>query len=196
MCKPVHCFVLFVLISGIAVGTAGAASPAHERQGAVLGFNVGLGWASVDWKQRGATYESGGEVGGAGALRAGYAFNSQFALTFEGRAWSRDYDEGDITLSTALIVFTWYPGGHGFFLRTGLGGGRGKVTVDVFDPALVWEESGPAFGLGLGHEWRLTRTFALGTALDFNALSIDDFGELTDVTAGFTSLTVQLNWYL
>jgi hypothetical protein len=120
---------------------------AHERQGVLLGFNLGLGGAKVEWDALNSNYETDTETGGAAGIRIGYAFNPQFALSFEGTAWSRDYEDGKITLNTALLDFTWYPQGQGFFLRAGVGAGKAEVTVDIFDPDLSWQENGAALSL-------------------------------------------------
>lgn len=190
--------VAVILLATLVCLTAPAAAGryAHERQGLVLGLNLGLGGAKVEWDEPNLHFETDTETGAAAGIRIGYAFNPQFVLAFEGTAWGRDYDDGQITLTTALVNFTWYPQGQGFFLRAGVGTGRAEVTVDVFDPDLSWEENGPAFRLGLGHEWRLTPRFALGAALDYSDMTFDSFGGLQDVQARFTNVTVQLNWYL
>jgi opacity protein-like surface antigen len=194
--RAVLAAALLAAVAFADVAPARAGSHPHDRQGLLLGFNLGLGVAMVEWDESDQHYETDSEWGGAGGVRIGYAFNEQFALTFEGNGWARDYDEGEITLSSALVKFTWYPSGGGFFARAGVGGGRANVKYELTNPDLSWEEEGPSFSLGLGYEWRLARTFALGTALDYTAFTIDDFGRASDVSVGYTGITVQLNWYL
>ena len=50
-------------------------------------------------------------------------------------------------------------------------------------------ESGGSFGLGGGHEWRLTRKFALGAAVDWYNVD-QDLGKYDIV-----NFTAQFNWY-
>jgi hypothetical protein len=62
---------------------------------------------------------------------------------------------------------------------------------DTSVPGMMLTSAGDGFfGLGGGHEWRLTRTFALGPAIDYGAVGLDDWD------FGFTNFTAQLNWYL
>ena len=54
---------------------------------------------------------------------------------------------------------------------------------------MTTEDSGGSFGLGAGHEWRLTQKFALGVAVDYCTADLDH-GKFE-----FTNLTAQFNWY-
>ena len=192
--------LLLAVAVAVTAAPAAAGSYGHDREGLVLGFNLGLGEAKVEWEDEGFVFESDTESGGAGGIRIGYAFDPRFLLAFEGTGWMREYDDGEITLNTALIMFTWYPQGKGFFLRTGFGAGQAEVTLEGPGFDVTWDEGGGAFDLGLGHEWRLTEKFALGAALDHSIIAIDDFGidgagTATDVKTRYTSVTAQLNWY-
>ena len=176
------CLALVLVLTSAATAMAGLP---HERDGFVIGFNLGAGSARVH-PDAGEEDNSGG---GAGAFRLGWAFANQFMVSLEGTAWVNSENEGDVTLSSSLIDFTWYPAASGFFLRAGLGGGTAEVTFPVVDGELTVSDSGGAFGIGGGHEWRLGGKFALGLALDYHTFSVDggDFD--------FLNGTVQLNWY-
>lgn len=179
-------FGLMVMMVALALPATAGTWP-HERDGFVIGFNAGLGSATA--KIDGAESDNAG--GGAGSFRLGWALNHQFLIGLESTAWTGKTDlDAEITLSSYKLNFTWYPGAKGWFLRTGFGGGSAELKGAIFGQTFSVEDSGGAFGIGGGHEWRLTRKFALGGAVDYNALNVDD------VDFGFVNFTVQFNWYL
>ena len=156
-------YLLAVLAVVLITAPASAESWPHEREGFMIGFNIGGGSATT--KPDEGADDSGG--GGAGAFRLGWAFNDQFVLGFETNAWVGETDlNADLTLSTYLINFTWYPGAKGWFLRAGFGGGTAEVPGDIFDAKVTFTEDGGGVNLGAGHEWRRPWTFALGAAID------------------------------
>jgi len=158
----------------------------HERDGFVIGFNAGGGSATV--KPNTGNEDSGG--GGAGSFRLAWAFANQFMVGYESTAWVGNTDlDGELTLSTHKINFTWYPGGTGWFARAGFGGGNSELTGRILNVDVSVQDSGGAYGLGGGYEWRLTRKFALGAAIDWNTVSLD-YGDFS-----FVNYTAQFNWY-
>ncbi|MCP4573101.1 MAG: porin family protein [bacterium] len=181
MLKSVTVLFLIVLLFA---STALAGRP-HERDGFVIGFNLGGGTAQV--KPDDAPKDDTG--GGAGAFRLGWAFADQFMVGLESAAWVRSEDEWDVTLNSTLVNFTWYPAASGFFLRAGLGGGKAEATIDVGPLDLSASDTGGSYGVGLGHEWRLGEKFALGGALDYHEFEVD--GGKFD----FVNITAQFNWY-
>jgi len=179
--------LIFVILAVVLIAAPAAAeSWPHERDGFTLGFNVGGGSASTK-PDEGADSSSGG---GAGSFRLGWSFSNQFLVGLESTAWVGDTDLGaDLTLMSNLINFTWYPGAKGWFLRAGFGWGEAEVSTKVLNSNVSVSESGGAFGLGAGHEWRLTRKFALGAAVDYATLDLDN-GKFD-----YVNFTAQLNWY-
>lgn len=177
--------VCLVLLLVLTTATAALAGRPHERDGFVIGFNLGAGSARVH-PDEGEDDDSGGA---AAAFRLGWAFADQFMVGMESAAWVHSEDGGDVSLSSVQLAFTWYPAASGFFLRTGLGSGKYDITVDLGNQDLTFTDSGGSFSLGAGHEWRLGGKFALGAALDYHTFSVDggDFD--------FLNGTVQLNWY-
>ena len=165
---------------------AAAGSWPHERDGFMLGFNIGGGSATVKPDVGGD--DSGG---GAGAsFRLGWAFSNQFLVGLESTAWAGETDFGeDLTLSSYKLNFTWYPAATGWFLRAGFGGGTAEVSGEAYGRTVTISDNGGSFGLGAGHEWRLTRKFALGAAADYCTIDLD--GGNFD----FFNFTAQLNWY-
>jgi len=188
-----------VVALAVTAGGALAIEP-HERNGFLIGFNLGGGSAEVEWEADDLVLSSDDrENGGAGNFRIGYAMTPEVALAFEAHAWARTYDigagnEATVSFSVAGPSVTWWPGGQGFFLRGTIGVGRIRVEVDTGPLTVTGEDSGLGLALGLGYEWRLTRKFALGIELDGGSV---DAGEVDggDLKANFANLTAALNWY-
>lgn len=181
--------VLTAMLMFLLIASTATAGRPHERDGFVIGFNLGLGSARVHPDNQVDSDADNSSGGGGGAFRLGWAFANQFMVGLEGAAWVNSESEGDVTLTSSLINFTWYPAASGFFLRTGLGGGKVEVTFDLGGQDVTLSDTGGSFGLGGGYEWRLGGKFALGAALDYHTFSVDggDFD--------FFNGTVQLNWY-
>ncbi len=177
--------IFIVLMIILTAGPAAAGKWPHERDGFMLGFNLGGGSASV--KSDDSESESDGGV--AGSFRLGWAFSNQFLVGLESTAWIGSYESGDLTLSSYKLNFTWYPGATGWFARAGFGGGTAELSTDLLGPNVSVSESGGSFGVGGGHEWRLTRTFALGAAIDYSMIDLDH------LDYDFVNFTAQLNWY-
>ena len=182
-----HLIRTLVILTMVAVAIPAAAeSWPHERDGFVIGFNMGGGSATA--KPDVGEESSGG--GGAGSFRLGWAFSNQFLVGYEGTAWFGNTDlDADLNLNSNKLNFTWYPGAKGWFLRAGFGWGSAELTGVLFGQTVTVSESGSAFGLGGGHEWRLTRKFALGAGVDFNSVGLEEF------KFDFVNYTAQLNWY-
>lgn len=179
-------YVVVALAVILIAAPAGAGSWPNERDGFMLGFNIGGGSAKVK-SDEGEESDAGGA---AGSFRLAWAFSNQFLVGLESHAWVGESDFGDdLTLSSVLLNFTWYPGAKGWFLRAGFGSGTAEVTGELFGAKVSVSESGGSFGLGGGHEWRLTRKFALGAAVDYATIDLD--GGSFD----FVNFTAQLNWY-
>jgi len=158
----------------------------HEREGIMLGFNVGGGSAGVTVLDINSDRESG--FGGGG--RIGYAFNPQWVLGLEGDVWTKEVDGETWTFSVGGPAGTYYPGGGGFFVRGGIGVGSIEYKVVSGSVTLTASDNGFGFLLGTGYEWRLTRKFALGPEIDYGYGKIQD-----DVSLNYLNATVGLNWY-
>ena len=186
-----------VLLTALAA-TARAGEFPNERKGPVLGFNLGTGGGKFEFERLGVKVdkELDGVFGGIG--RIGYGVSNSVIISLEGHLFDKSNSEVDVQGVDTLLMLTWYPGGGGFFLRGGLGGGAANVKL-LGPPHLIdWEEreSEEAGGFGLGYEWRLGRQFALGVALDVQVMRFDDLLLFKDTYLGHGAMSVQLNWYL
>lgn len=182
-------------------GAAHAGKP-HNRTGFFIGFGLGGGGASWDWKTGGSENEGSG----VGNFRIGGAVKPNLVLHLESSAWVKQWDvvalgakvgEAELTLSAATFAATYFPGNMGFYVRGGFGfaSANAKVTIDTGQTFDVSGESTDT-GLGLlaatGYEWRLTDKFALGPQAELVYLGID--GDLID-NALIIDGSLQFNWY-
>lgn len=158
----------------------------HERDGFILGFNLGAGSAGINL----GNVDSDRESGLAGNGRVGYALSPEFALGLEGNFWTREVDGETWTFRVGAITATYYPGAKNFYVRGGLGGGSMEYSVDSGGFTLTASDEGFGFLLATGYEWRLTRRFALGPQIEYSYGNIDD-----DLSMNYVNFTAGLNWY-
>jgi len=186
-----------VLLTALAA-TARAGDFPHERKGPVLGFNLGTGGGKFEFERIGVEIdrELEGVFGGIG--RIGYGVSNSVIISLEGHLFDKSNSEVDVQGVMALVTVTWHPGGGGFFLRAGAGGGAANIKVIGAPAAVDWSEreSEGAGSFGLGYEWRLGREFALGVALDGRAMTFEDLPLFEETVLGNGIVSVQLNWYL
>ena len=158
----------------------------HERDGVVLGFNLGAGTAAVN----AAGYDSEREGGLAGNGRIGYAFSPELAVGLEGNFWTKKVDSETWTFNVGAATLTYYPGAQGFFVRGGLGGGSMEFETEQNGVTFSASDDGFGFLLGAGYEWRLARKFALGPEIDYSYAKVSD-----DLSLNYVNFTLGLNWY-
>ncbi|MBC8424519.1 hypothetical protein H8E07_10380 [bacterium] len=195
---PLVALTLILILLATMADIAKADDFDHERKGLVLGLNLGTGGASLQYERLGLAVEHEIENVPGGIGRIGFGLSDHFVITLEGRGFSKTNSEVDIQGAMALVTLTWHPGGGGFFLRGGVGGGAANIRL-LGPPSLVdWEEreAEGAAGFGLGYEWRLGRQFALGLALDGCAMGFEDRPGFQETVFGSGIASLQLNWYL
>lgn len=200
-----------LLLGLLLVSTAQAGQWEHAREGWMVGFGLGGGTAEAKVDGNGVDVSSDRSGGGAGSFRVGYAVAPNLVLGLESHAWVRQETETilgtDTDLTTTLSEFTlaatWFPSESGFYLRGGLGGGTISQEVAIGSANVKVEESGFGLIAGIGYEWRLTRTFALGPQLDITYVNIgesdvdDGTGTMVKADVSFNTVTIQMgfNWY-
>lgn len=191
---------LTLILMGVAAlaGRAAAGEFPHERKGLVLGFNAGGGSADLEYKSFGVKVEREIESVYGGIVRIGYGVSDQVVLSLEGHGFEKDRGDIDLSAHMTLLAVTWHPGGGGFFLRAGVGGGRADIRLPGPPEAIDWVERDAegAGAFGLGYEWRLGRQFALGVALDGRAMVFEDGLFRKDIVFSNGMASLQLNWYL
>jgi hypothetical protein len=88
-----------------------------------------------------------------------------------------------------VIAVNFYPGGQGFLLRGGVGYGTisFSATSDNFTASI--HESGFSAVGGIGYEFRVKRTFALGPTVNYSYISTDSF------SANWVDGELAFTWY-
>ncbi len=133
-----------------------------------LGVNAGSGETYTSWEEGKRSTTEEGEYGAMGAFRVGYAINSKWAISLEGIGMGvPNYGETDedLGVGAGLVVGTWHPVGHGFFVRMGLGAGGGQfIHPDTREKVELEGKFAALFGLG--YDWRIGEKTALGVAFD------------------------------
>ncbi len=198
---------LITLIALVAILSAAAQAQSAEREdygtasedltGLFVGVNAGFGENFSMWTEGDRSISQEGEMGGMGALRVGYALSPRFALSIEGYGWgnSDGDDEDEYGIGTGLIVATWHPVGHGFFVRGGLGAGWGEFLHP--DTGLKTGLGTQWAGLfGLGYDWRIGASTTLGLAVDGFGLDGGDVLAGEDNGVGTGTFSIQFNWHL
>jgi len=134
--------------------------------------------------------------GGLG--RVGFGVSDHVLFSLEAHAFGKTNAEVDVQGVMTLVTVTWHPGGGGFFLRAGVGGGAAKGKLRGPPTLVNWSEreAEGAGSLGLGYEWRLGRQFARGVALDGRGLAFEDLPGFEETVLGSGIASLQLNWYL
>jgi hypothetical protein len=159
----------------------------HARNGFTIGFNLGVGSAGVDLDDGGSSDRASG---GAGSLRIGYAVSPQLVVGFDGNGWTNETDGVEQTFSMGGVGMTWYPQQGGLWLKAIVGAGRAEFRTRFLGADLEVADTGAALAVGTGYEWRLTRSFALGPAMDLARASFDGG------SADWANVSLGLNWYL
>jgi Outer membrane protein beta-barrel domain len=173
----------------------------HVRNGWCVGLGFGNGWANVSWDD----YQRQAQWSGMVAARVGYAVHQSLVVSADFQGWAKDYDlatvQGDVPvnvkLSGATLGVVAFPGNVGFLVKGGLG--VAVASVEVTPPSYVdfptsgtFTDTGIAAMAGMGYEFRLTRTFALG--IEFDAMYLGVEGEGISNVFNYGS-DVTFGWY-
>lgn len=199
------------------VSPASALKP-HVREGWLVGVAYGYSEGDIKWGQiEEETYKGGATP----QIRFGRMLSRKLALGLEYHGWMLEEGrsvevEGEpvplkvrSSLQSVTLAATWYPGNPGsalagLYMRGGLGYGWAGFTIVQIetdpeaDVSLEQEhgnrkdESGLAFNLELGYEFRLSRSFAAGLGLGFDYLSIND---VIYEAAYYFPVTLTGTWY-
>ena len=138
-----------------------------SHRGIFMGINVGGGQSAFGYTEDSRTIIDEGKEGAMGGLRFGYSFSNSFALSLEGFGFGQDdccNHEEELGFGAGVLAVTWHPGGHGFFLRTGLGAGGGEFIHPQSEERIKIEDRA-AFLFSLGYDWRLNNSLTLGFSL-------------------------------
>jgi opacity protein-like surface antigen len=186
LAKPLGLTALIAVLILAPAGPAQAGHWPHERDGVVLGFNLGAGTAGINF----TGVDSDREGGLAGGLRVGYVFTPELAVGLDGTFWTKEVNDETWTFNVGTAALTYYPGAKGFFVRGGIGVGSMEFSTEESGVTFSASDDGFGFLLGTGYEWRLTRKFAMGPEVDYSYAKVSD-----DISLNYVNFTVGLNWY-
>lgn len=175
-----------LLISACGATTALAGQYPQNHDGWSIGLGVGGGSAGVSVDGGGSSDREGGMTGN---FRLGYPLNPKVSLALESNGWTKSEDGGTVSFTATTIGVACFPS-EGIVLRGGLGFGNSHFSVDAGNNVTI-SSSESGFGLngGIGYEFRLARTFALGPQADFGFASFDGGN------ANWFGLSLQGTWY-
>lgn len=176
----------------------------HDRDGVVVGILLGYGWNSVEFKdETGAERKFDGIDTFNGDFRVGWARSDHVVGSIGFNGWKRSYYQQATPITTSYYAFMlnlhWYPMGEGFWIK----GGAGYGTLDFYaqyppgDPfaPVSFNEAGLALSLGVGYEFRVADTFAIGVSYDYQTTDVGDFAGGYDTSPVSSALSLSLVYY-
>jgi hypothetical protein len=185
---------LVAMIGSLAPRAAGADPYPQRRDGFYLGGGFGGGAGAVSVTGNGFSVSSDRQGGAVGSLRMGWGIRPQLSVGMESNAWARTQNGARVSFSVATLGATYYPNPEqGIYLRAGVGGGSEKLAATSGQTTATASKSGFGFTGGVGYEMRLSPHWALGPALDFGYVSVDEAG--TTISANYVNFTAAMNWY-
>lgn len=173
----------------------------HVRNGWCAGIGFGSGFSNVSWEGAQRDVQWSGTV----TARAGYATKQNVVVAVEFEGWSKNYSlvtfQGDIPvdmkLSGTTLGVVYFPGNQGFLIKGGMGVAVTQIDVTP-DPSITFPtrgkftDTGPAVLVGVGYEFRVTRTFALAIEFDSHYLGVKGEGIANVFNYGGGAA---FNWY-
>lgn len=178
--------VLVALVSTLfAASTATAGSHPQNHNGWSIGLGIGGGSAGLSIDGAPDIDREGGVTGN---FRVGYPLNERFTLGLESNAWSKSEDGSTVTFSATTIGGVFFPS-EGWVMRAGLGFGNSRFSADAGGGTITYTETGLGVNAGLGYEFRVARTFAVGPQADFGYASFDGG------SVNWFGLGLQGTWY-
>ena len=134
-----------------------------ERQGFWIGFGVGGGENSTQYRPGPSSYGPG-ISGGSLSLKLGGTPSRNVLLGGEVYVWFHELGDGtDESLSSAMFITQIYPfDGAGLYFK----GGVGLTAYDVSDRFLDFSEEGYGGVLGVGYEIQVGRNVFLVPTVD------------------------------
>lgn len=165
--------------------TAVAATYPHNHNGWSIGLGLGGGTAGLSVDGAGDSDREGGVTGN---FRLGYPLNEKVSLALESNAWTKSEDDATVTFSATTFGAAFFPS-EGLVLRGGLGFGNSRFSAEIGNTTVSTTETGFGVNGGIGYEFRVARTFAVGPQADFGYASFDGG------SANWFGIGVQGTWY-
>lgn len=173
----------------------------HDRDGVVVGLLFGHGWNEVSWKNaEGQEVKTDNLSAFNGAFRVGWARSEYIMASIGMNGWRRSFNQNFVPASASYYSFLLevhvFPRGEGLWLKGGLG--RGSLDLDINDPIRrrIIKESGFAWTVGAGYEFRVSDSTAFGISYDFQNTGVGDFAGFADTQVNSHALSLSINYYV
>lgn len=204
MSRQSTAFVRFALLAAL---TAVCAAPAsaldlggHDRDGVVIGVNLGAGWNKVETKFEGTDLSTDYMSTFTGGLRVGWARSDYLVGSLGVYGWKRSYYQQytpfTVTDFNFLAELSWYPRGEGFWIKGGVGGGTFDVTITTPAAKTTHQAGGWSYTIGAGYEIRVSDGAALGLAYDLRYLDAGDFEFFEGTSTTSHNASLNLAFYM
>jgi opacity protein-like surface antigen len=205
----------FVLVAGLVPAQEAGADPIHKRDGVIFGIGVGVstGKTTLFPGEEDLRLESGWQEGVVPQIRLGYAVvKNRLLVMVANQQWL--YEQGilaedklRINAQNWNLVLNWYPGNlnnywGGLYFQAGAGYANNRLTLlkpieddphgNKFEEEFKVDETGVAYQIGIGYEFRLGKSVAAGAALGYIQQDID--GTVFD-NSTVIPFNLTLNWY-
>jgi len=173
----------------------------HDRDGVVVGLDLGYGWNTVEFNNaEGQKISTGSIETFNGGFQVGWAPSDNFIGSIGFNGWRRSFSQNLVPISARYYSFMvegyFFPRGEGFWIKGGIG--RGTMDLTMNHPQRIYNinEAGLALTTGAGYEFRVADTTALALAYIYQHTDVGDFGDGTDTTVGSHSVSLTIHFYV
>ena len=205
---------LFLAMGLVLVPDAGA-GPTHSREGVIFGVGFGISQGKVHLfpGDDDLSVESGWKMGVVPQIRLGYAVvKNRLLVTVANQQWLYEQgilaeDKMRINTQNWTLALTWCPGNPnshwgGLYVLAGVGYANSRLTLlepieedehgNKFEEVFKVDEPGTAYQVGIGYEFRITKTVAVGMAASY--IQTETGGTVFDYST-VIRFNLTLNWY-
>jgi|GEM_PF-1925474 len=176
----------------------------HDRDGVVVGVNLGAGWnsleATVPSDDGPVTGETGTQLDFSGGVNVGWARNDYFIASLGVYGWKEQFwlrgDPLSITTFHFLAELCWFPRGEGFWVKGGIGAGTLDFYWSTIPQVKQAQKGGTNYVAGAGYEFRVADTAAVGFAYDYRYLTVGEFEGLSDTKVHSHNASLSLRFYM
>ncbi len=202
---PLRKFTLLLLVmSAIFVAPTARALDlgGHDRDGVVIGLNMGYGWNHVNLMDgAGVNRNTGDLTTFSGDFRLGWARNDHLIGSLALSGWKHSFIQNIAPASATNLNFLaeveFFPTGQGLWLKGGIGVGSLDFYVNTADPLnrILFKESGLTYALGAGYEFRVSDSTGFGINYDYTYVDLGDFAGITGAAVVNHVVGISLRWY-